>query len=70
MEKMDGLKALSILKANPKWKELPVIVCSTSSTEDVMRKVVDAGADEFLNKVMTPASQLVDVVKTVLWKSQ
>jgi len=70
MKKMDGFKALSILKANPKWKELPVIVCSTSSTEDVMRKVVDAGADEFLNKVMTPASQLVDVVKTVLWKSQ
>src|SRR4030066_1494113 len=34
MKKMDGFKVLSILKTNPKWKELPVIVCSTSGTED------------------------------------
>ena len=66
MKKMDGFKVLAILKTNPKWKDLPVIVCSTSGTEDVMKKVIDAGADEFLNKMVTPASQLLDVVKTVL----
>lgn len=69
MKKMDGFKVLSILKTNPKWKDLPVIVCSTSGTEDVMKKVIDAGADEFLNKMMTPASQLLDVVRTVLKRS-
>ncbi len=68
MKKMDGFKVLSILKTNPKWKDLPVIVCSTSGTEDVMRKVIDAGADEFLNKVVTPAAQLVDIVRAVLKK--
>jgi CheY-like chemotaxis protein len=66
MKKMDGFKVLSILQTNPKWKDLPVIVCSTSGTEDVMKKVIDAGADEFLNKMITPTSQLLDVVKTVL----
>jgi len=69
MKKMDGFKVLSILKTNQKWKELPVIVCSTSGTEDVMKKVIDAGADEFLNKIVTPASQLVDIVRTVLARS-
>jgi twitching motility two-component system response regulator PilH len=69
MKKMDGFKVLAILKTNPKWKDLPVIVCSTSGTEDVVKKVIDAGADEFLNKMMTPASQLLDVVKTVLNRS-
>ena len=54
MKKMDGFKVLSILQTNPKWKDLPVIVCSTSGTEDVMKKVIDAGADEFLNKMITP----------------
>jgi CheY-like chemotaxis protein len=68
MKKMDGFKVLSILKTTPKWKELPVIVCSTSATEDVMKKVIDAGADEFLNKIVTPASQLVDIVRSVLRK--
>ena len=66
MKKMDGFKVLSILKTNPKWEDLPVIVCSKSGTEDVMKKVIDAGADEFLNKMITPASQLLDLVKTVL----
>ncbi len=66
MKKMDGFKVLSILKTNPKWKDLPVIVCSTSGTEDVMKKVIDAGADEFLNKIVTPAAQLVDIVRAVL----
>lgn len=66
MKKMDGFKVLSILKTNPKWEDLPVIVCSTSGTEDVMKKVIDAGADEFLNKMVTSASQLLNVVKTVL----
>jgi CheY-like chemotaxis protein len=70
MKKMDGFKALSILKTNPRWKELPVIVCSTSETEDVMKQIVDAGADEFLDKMITPASQLVDVVRTVLWRGR
>ena len=66
MKKMDGFKVLSILKTNPKWKELPVIVCSTSGAEDVMKKVIDAGANEFFDKIITPASQLLEVVKTVL----
>lgn len=66
MKKMDGFKVLSILKTIPNWEDLPVIVCSSSSTEDVMKKVIDAGAKEFLNKIVTPASQLVEVVKGVL----
>jgi len=70
MKKMDGFKALAILKTDPRWKELPVIVCSTSGTEDVMKKVINAGADEFLNKMVTPASELVDVVRTVLWRGR
>ncbi len=66
MKKMDGFKVLSILKTNPKWEDLPVIVCSSSGTEDVMKMVIDAGADEFLNKMVTSASQLLNIVKTVL----
>ena len=35
MKGMDGLKVLSVLKTNPKWKELPVIVCSGHDAQDV-----------------------------------
>ena len=70
MKKMDGFKVLSILKTNLKWENLPVIVCSTSETDDVMKKVLDAGADEFLNKMITSAPQLLTIVKTVLKRGQ
>ena len=69
-KKMDGFRVLSILKTNPKWRDLPVIICSTSGTEDAVKKVIDAGASEFLNKMMTPPSQLLDLVKTVLNKGR
>ncbi len=66
MKKMDGFKVLSILKLHPNWKEIPVIVCSAGGTQDVMQKVIDAGADEFLNKMVASPAKLVEVVKAVL----
>jgi CheY-like chemotaxis protein len=57
---------LSILKLHPNWKEIPVIVCSAGGTQDVMQKVIDAGADEFLDKMVTSTEKLVEVAKAVL----
>ena len=37
---MDGLKMLSLLKSEPKWKEIPVIVCSAHDTQEVKNRVV------------------------------
>ena len=66
MDKMDGFKVLSILKLHPVWKEIPVIVCSSGGIEDVMQKVIDAGAEEFLNKMVTSQTKLLEVTKAVL----
>ena len=66
MEKMDGFKVLSILKAHPKWKDLPVIVFSARGTQDVIEKVIGAGADEFLSKMVTSPAKLSEAVKMIL----
>ena len=50
MKGIDGLKVLSVLKGNPKWKDIPVIVCSGHDTQEVKERVLQAGADEFLSK--------------------
>lgn len=65
-KKMDGFKILSILKMSPEWKDLPVIVFSTKGTQDLMEKVIKAGADEFLNKMVTSPSKLAETAKAVL----
>jgi len=66
MKGMDGLKVLSFLKTDPKWKEYPVIVCSAHDAPDVKEKVINAGADIFLPKKGTSPARLVDSVKSVL----
>ena len=66
MEKMDGFKVLSILRSTPQWEHLPVIVCSSRGTKDVMEKVINAGATEFLSKVVTSPAKLAETVKAVI----
>jgi CheY-like chemotaxis protein len=66
MKGMDGLKVLSVLKTNPKWKELPVIVCSGHDAQDVKEKVMNAGADEFFSKRGSSPSKLAQSAKALL----
>jgi CheY-like chemotaxis protein len=66
MKGMDGLKVLSVLKSNPKWKELPVIICSGHDEQEVKEKVMNAGADEFLSKRGTSPAKLVQSAKALL----
>jgi len=66
MKGMDGLKVLSLIKTDPNWKELPVIVCSAHDTQDVQEKVMNAGADGFLAKKGTTPAKLVQYAKTIL----
>ena len=66
LEKMDGMKLLSILMETPNWANIPVIVCSGKGTKDVINKVLEAGADEFLSKMVTTPAKLADTAKAVL----
>jgi CheY-like chemotaxis protein len=68
MQGIDGLKVLSVLKTNPKWKELPVIVCSGHDTQEVKDKVMRAGADEFHSKRGTSPAKLAQSARTLMQK--
>jgi CheY-like chemotaxis protein len=63
---MDVLKVLSIIKTDPNWKKLPVIVCSGHDAQGVKEKVMNAGSDGFLPKRGTSPAQLVQYAKTIL----
>jgi CheY-like chemotaxis protein len=68
LTKIDGFKILAILRESPKWKDIPVIVFSAKGTQDVIDKVINAGAEEFLLKMMTSPAKLAKTVKTVIEK--
>jgi CheY-like chemotaxis protein len=63
---MDGLKMLSLLKTDSKWKEIPVIVCSAHDTQKVKDKVIKGGAAGFISKKGLTPTKLAQYAKTVL----
>lgn len=66
MQKIDGFKVLAIIKESPKWKDVPVIIFSSKGTQDVVEKAMNAGASEFLLKMMTTPVKLSETVKALL----
>ena len=70
MKGMDGLKVLSLLKADQDLKGLPVIVCSGHDTKEIRDRVINAGADEFISKKGTSPAKLAQVAKALFEKRQ
>jgi two-component system cell cycle response regulator DivK len=66
MGTMDGFKVLSMLKASPKWRNIPVLVFSSTITQDTIDKLVSGGADEFLLKTATSPAKLIETVEAML----
>lgn len=50
MPKMDGLQALEIIRAKPLLASVPIIICSTSSADELKEKCLQLGADGFVTK--------------------
>lgn len=64
MPKKDGREALVEIKVNPTFKHIPVVVLTTSSSEEDIDLSYNLGANSFIIKPVTFAS-LVEVMKTI-----
>jgi CheY-like chemotaxis protein len=50
MPRMDGRKALEIIKADPELKKIPVVVLTTSKAEEDIVRTYKLGANSFITK--------------------
>ena len=64
MPRMDGREALSLIKLNPKFRSIPVVVLTTSSDEDDILTSYALGANSYIRKPVS-FSGLVDIVHHV-----
>jgi CheY-like chemotaxis protein len=64
MPLMDGREALVKIKNDPDLKMIPIIVLTTSQSEDDIQETYDLGITGFITKPMT-FSGLVDIMKSV-----
>lgn len=64
MPRKDGREALAEIKSNPKLRTIPVIVLTTSKTEEDIVRSYDLGVNSFITKPVT-FSGLADAMKVL-----
>lgn len=64
MPRMDGREALEQIKSDPVLRQIPVVVLTTSKTEEDVFRSYDLGANSFISKPVT-FEGLVEIVKTL-----
>jgi two-component system chemotaxis response regulator CheY len=47
---MDGLKLLSLIRGDPTYKDIPVIIVTTEGAEEDRKKALAIGANNYLTK--------------------
>jgi len=65
MPLMDGLKLLSILRREPNYKQIPVVIVTTEGAELDREKGLKMGANAYLSKPIQ-TNQLLKIVKGLL----
>jgi two-component system chemotaxis response regulator CheY len=61
MPMMDGLKLITVIRGNPRTRELPIVIVTTEGAEDDRKRGLALGADAYIPKPIQPA----DLVQTV-----
>ncbi|MEP6493904.1 MAG: response regulator [bacterium] len=64
MPRMDGRQALQLIKHDPELRSIPVVVLTTSKTEEDMLRSYDLGANTFITKPVT-FDRLVEIMRAL-----
>ena len=64
MPRKDGRQALQEIKSDPDLRRIPVVILTTSKTEEDVLRSYDLGANSFISKPVT-FDRLVEIVRTL-----
>jgi len=68
MPVMDGLKLLSIVRQNPEYQKIPVIIITTEGAEEDRKRGLALGADAYITKPVH-SSTLIQTITEILNRS-
>ena len=61
----DGFELLERLRANPKWKKVPVIILTSRTREHDAVRALGLGADDYLTKPFSPAELVARIRRRI-----
>ena len=67
MPMMDGLKLVSLVRSNPSYKDIPIVMITTEGAEEDRKKALSIGANAYLTKPIQ-TQELVKLVGTFFKK--
>jgi len=65
MPVMDGLKLVSLVRGNPSYKDIPIIMVTTEGAEEDRKRALAIGANAYLPKPIQ-TQELIRLVNTYL----
>ena len=65
LKDMNGLQFVSMLKANPEWANIPVIVVSNSASTDKVSQMLALGVNKYYLKAESRLEDLVDMLEEI-----
>ena len=69
MPVMNGFEVLQTVRADERWRDMPVVVLSSRGSEADKRRALDLGADAYLVKSRFDALDLAETTRTFLTRS-
>ena len=69
MPVMDGLKLVTLVKQNPKLRELPIVIITTEGAQEDRERGLALGADAYISKPIQ-SSSLLKIITDLLEKKQ
>lgn len=70
MPYMDGMDVLKEIKANEKWKNIPVILLTNLSEKEKIEEAIGIGANDYLIKSHFTPSEVIGKVNLILKKDK
>ncbi|GAB4490576.1 MAG: response regulator [Thermodesulfovibrionales bacterium] len=65
MPVMDGLKLVSLVRSNPAYKEIPIIIVTTEGADEDRKRAIAIGANSYLTKPIQ-TQELIKLVNSFL----
>lgn len=63
LKDMNGLAFMQLLKANPKWENIPVLVVSNSASPDKVNTMLGLGAKKYILKAEYRLDEIIPMIK-------
>ena len=65
MPEIDGLEFIRIIRETTEWKDIPVVILSAVTDEDIIIRSKELGVIEYVTKPLN-IHRIVDLTKTIL----